>query len=52
MGLFRSAGDSADKCIFGLLKAFNLRERKSVVKKVTIIQTRVNEEVAIVAAVV
>ena len=30
-------------CIFNLLKAFNFRERKSVVNRVTIIKTRVNE---------
>ena len=40
-------------CIFNLLKAFNLCERNSVVKRVTIIKTRVNEgKVAMVAAVV
>ena len=39
--MFRDAGNSTG--IFNLLKAFNLRERKSVVKKVTIIKTRVNE---------
>ena len=41
--MFRGASDSEDKCIFNLLKAFNLRERKSVVKLVTIIKTRVKE---------
>ena len=43
MVMFMGASDSASKCIFNLLKAFNLRERKSVVKRVTIIKTRVNE---------
>ena len=37
------ASDSASKCIFNLLKAFNLHERKSVVKIVTIIKMRVYE---------
>ena len=32
------------KCIFNLLKAFNLSERKSVVKRITVIKTRVNKE--------
>ena len=41
--MFRGASDSASKCIFNLLKAFSSRERKSVVKRVTIIQTRVYE---------
>ena len=35
--------DSAGKCTFNLLKAFYLRERKSVVKGVTIVKTRVND---------
>ena len=43
MGMFRGESDSADKCIFNLLKAFNLCERKSVVKRVTIVKTRVDE---------
>ena len=43
VGTFRGASDSAGKCIFNLLKAFHLHERKSVVKIVTIIKTRVNE---------
>ena len=43
MGMFRGASDSASKCIFNLLKAFNLRETKSLVKRVTIIKTRVYE---------
>ena len=30
--MFRGAGDSAGMCIFNFLKAFNLRERKSVIK--------------------
>ena len=38
VGMFRGASDSAGKCIFNLLKAFNLHERKSVVKRVTIIK--------------
>ena len=43
MGMFSGTSYSAGKCIFNLLKGFNLRERKSVVKRVTIIKTRVNE---------
>ena len=39
--MFKGASDSASKCIFNLLKAFNLREKKSVVRSVTIIKTRV-----------
>ena len=39
--MFRSAGDSAGKCIFNLLKAFNLCE--SMVKRVAIVKTRVDE---------
>ena len=41
--MLRGASDSAGKCVFNLSKVFNLRERKSVVKRVTIIKTRVNE---------
>ena len=41
--MFCGASDSSSKCIFNLLKAFNLRERKFVVKRVTIIKTRVYE---------
>ena len=41
--MFRGSSDSASKCIFNLLKAFNLRERNSVIKRVTIIKTRVYE---------
>ena len=37
------ASDSVSSCIFNLLKAFNLRKRKSVVKRVTIIKTNVYE---------
>ena len=40
---FGGASDSAGNCIFNLLKAFNLFERKSVVKRVTIVMTRVDE---------
>ena len=43
MGIFRGASDSAGKCIFDLLKEFNLCERISVVKRVTIVKTRVDE---------
>ena len=43
MGIFRGASDSAGNCIFNLLKAFNLFERKSMVKRVTIVKTRVDE---------
>ena len=50
--MFRGASYSAGKCILNLLKAFNLCERKSQVKRVTIVKVRVYEELAIVAAVV
>ena len=43
VGIFRGRTDSAGKCIFNLLKAFNLCERKSIVKRVTVIKTRVNK---------
>ena len=43
IGMFSGASDSANKCIFNLLKAFNLRERTFVVKTVTITKTRVYE---------
>ena len=43
VGMFSDAGDSAGKYIFNLLKAFNLRERTSVLKRITIIKTRVYE---------
>ena len=43
MGMFRGANDSAGKCILNLLKAFNLCERKSVVKRIAIVKTRVDE---------
>ena len=39
MAIFRSASDSAIKVHFQFVNAFNLRERKSVVKRVTIIKT-------------
>ena len=32
VGMFMGASDSTSKSIFNLLKAFNLRERKSVAK--------------------
>ena len=41
--MFRGASDSAGKCIFNLLKAYNLLERKSVVERITAIKTTVNE---------
>ena len=41
--IFRDASDSAGNCIFNLLKAFNLFERKFVVKRVTIVKTRIDE---------
>ena len=41
--MFSGAGDGEGKCILNLLKAFNLRERKSVVVGVTAIKTRVNK---------
>ena len=44
MEMFIGASDSAGKCIFNLLMVLNLRERKSVVKRVTILKTRVYEE--------
>ena len=31
--MFRGVGNSAAKCIFNLLKAFNLCERKSVIER-------------------
>ena len=43
VGIFKGAGDSAGKCILNLLKAFNLCERKSMVKRVTVIKTIVNK---------
>ena len=43
MEMFRGASDSASMCILNLLKVFNLRERKFVVKSVTIVKTRVYE---------
>ena len=43
VGQFRDASDSAGKCILNLLKAFNLFERKSVVKRVTIVKMRIDE---------
>ena len=50
--MFRGASYSESKYIFFLLKAFNLCERKSVVKKVTMVKTRVDGKVAIVAVMV
>ena len=41
--MFRGAGDSAGKCILNLLKACNLCERKSFVKKITIVKARMDE---------
>ena len=41
--MFRGVSDGAGKRIFNLLKACNLRERKSGVKRVTLIKTRVND---------
>ena len=41
--MFRGASNRAGKCILNLLKVFNLRDRKSVVERVTI-KTRVNKE--------
>ena len=41
--MFTGASDNASNCFFNLLKAFNLRERRFVVKRVTIIKTRVKE---------
>ena len=41
--MFRGASESAGKCSLNLLKAFNLCERKSVVKRVAIVKTSVNE---------
>ena len=43
VGMFRGAGDCAGKCILNLLKAFNLYERKSVIKRITIVKTRVDQ---------
>ena len=41
VAMFRGAGDSAGKRILNLLKAFNLYESKSMVKRITIVKTRV-----------
>ena len=41
--MIKGASDSTGKCIFNLLKAFNLCESKFVVKLVTIIKMRVNK---------
>ena len=43
MAMFRGASDRAVKCIFNLLKAFNLHERKFMVKRVIIFKMRVNK---------
>ena len=43
VGMFRGAGDSAGKCILNLSKVFNLCDRKSVVKRITIVKKRLNE---------
>ena len=51
MGIYWGRNESAGKYVLNLLKAFNLSEGKSVVERVTIIKTRVNKEVAIVAEV-
>ena len=40
MGMFKGASDSASKFISNLLKAFNLCERKFMIKRVTVIKTR------------
>ena len=48
-GMFAGVSDSAGKYIFNLLKAYDLCERKSVIKRVTIERTR---EVVMMAAVV
>ena len=42
--MFSGADDSTGKCILNLLQAFNLHERKSMVKTVTIIKTTMNKE--------
>ena len=39
--MFQGRNERAGKCIFNLLNEFNLRERKSVLKRVTVIKTRV-----------
>ena len=41
--MFRGVSDGAGKCILNLLKAFNLCERKSMVKRVTIVERREDE---------
>ena len=41
--MFRGASDSAGKCILNLVKAFNLCERKSMVKRVAIVKMRVDK---------
>ena len=41
--IFRGASTSAGNCILNLLKAFNLFEKKTVAKRVTIVKTRVDK---------
>ena len=41
--MFRGASGSAGKCILNSLKAFNLRERKAMVERVSLIKTRMNK---------
>ena len=41
--LLWGASDSSGNCIFILLTAFNLCERKSMGKRVTVVKTRVDE---------
>ena len=43
VGMVKGANDRAGKWIFNLLKAFNLYERKYMVKIITIVKTRVDE---------
>ena len=43
MEMFRGASDNAGNCIFIFFKLFNLREWKSMVKRVAIIKTKVNK---------
>ena len=43
VGMLRGSGDIVGKCILNSLKAFNLHDRKSMVKRVAIIKTGVSE---------
>ena len=44
VGMFRGVDDSAGKCSLNLMKVLYLHERKSLVKRVIVCKTRMNEE--------